>query len=375
MKIFDSHQIKYYNGFGDMMEFEILKSPSYPYEGAVLISRYLYNLPGSIRMIKYLGKFSVEKERITNLYEQLEELVDKVFSELDKANFRKSISEDLASFFKPTYFNESFAKYLLRFITYNYDDFTLSLDRLNDFFEDFFISINGESRRDNLKISSISDVIKACEKYALSPEQKIQFISFYSNYEGFTKEIVELSNRVGEIIKENISLVKDNLKESFSFISSNNSIEQLMERYVHKKIEIKKIKIIVFLFENADKYLHYNKNNQNAGLFISFLYPKIAKINEGKKQIEALTIDIFKALSDVSRYKIVKILSNRRSYVQELAKMLDISPATVIHHLDVLKNAQIVEAIASSCDNKKIFYEINKMTISHVSETLLDLIG
>lgn len=55
-------------------------------------------------------------------------------------------------------------------------------------------------------------------------------------------------------------------------------------------------------------------------------------------------LQTFKALADASRLRIVGMLASRRMAVQELAAALELSPATVVHHLKRLGEAGLVEA-------------------------------
>src|SRR3954454_17373502 len=52
-----------------------------------------------------------------------------------------------------------------------------------------------------------------------------------------------------------------------------------------------------------------------------------------------------KALSDASRLRIVGVLAEGKPVsVEELAKRLSLSPGTVVHHLNRLRAAQLVES-------------------------------
>jgi DNA-binding transcriptional ArsR family regulator len=55
-------------------------------------------------------------------------------------------------------------------------------------------------------------------------------------------------------------------------------------------------------------------------------------------------LQILKALSDASRLRIVGLLAGRPKAVQELADGLDLTPGTVVHHLNRLREAGLVEA-------------------------------
>lgn len=53
---------------------------------------------------------------------------------------------------------------------------------------------------------------------------------------------------------------------------------------------------------------------------------------------------LFKALADEKRIKIAALLSNRGLSVQEIAAAVDLTPATVSHHLALMREAGLVEA-------------------------------
>ncbi|MCF7919109.1 MAG: metalloregulator ArsR/SmtB family transcription factor [Candidatus Cloacimonetes bacterium] len=52
---------------------------------------------------------------------------------------------------------------------------------------------------------------------------------------------------------------------------------------------------------------------------------------------------VFKALSDVNRRKIIRLLRKEAMYPSDLAEKLNVSRPTMSEHLKVLKNAGLVE--------------------------------
>lgn len=51
---------------------------------------------------------------------------------------------------------------------------------------------------------------------------------------------------------------------------------------------------------------------------------------------------IFKALADPQRRKIIQLLKQHDMHVNELLKHFDITQASLSHHLDILKRANLV---------------------------------
>lgn len=75
-------------------------------------------------------------------------------------------------------------------------------------------------------------------------------------------------------------------------------------------------------------------------------------------------IDMFKALADQNRLKIIELLSNKPLCVCEIEKNLDLPQNLVSHHLSVLKEAKIVENCKCGKNN---YYSLNKKALSRLA--------
>ncbi|MFA5917036.1 MAG: autorepressor SdpR family transcription factor [Candidatus Gracilibacteria bacterium] len=80
---------------------------------------------------------------------------------------------------------------------------------------------------------------------------------------------------------------------------------------------------------------------------------------------------IYKALSDGNRRKILEILKEKDMSVSELLTHFSITQASLSHHLDVLKRANLV------VDEKKgqfVFYSLNVSVFEEFLKGLMDFI-
>lgn len=80
-------------------------------------------------------------------------------------------------------------------------------------------------------------------------------------------------------------------------------------------------------------------------------------------------VAIFKALGDESRLAIVRMLIESESYVELIASRLELTSATVSHHLKKLEAAGLVEC------HRTQFYMIYSVKREVLGESLIDLIG
>ncbi len=66
--------------------------------------------------------------------------------------------------------------------------------------------------------------------------------------------------------------------------------------------------------------------------------------------------DSFKALSDPTRQEILQMLTDGRMSAGDIGARFDMTGATISHHLNILKQAGLVEDFR---EGKYIYYELN----------------
>lgn len=79
---------------------------------------------------------------------------------------------------------------------------------------------------------------------------------------------------------------------------------------------------------------------------------------------------IFKALSDETRRKIISMLVEKDRSVNEIAKNFNKTQPCISHHLEVLKNAGIVE---SRKEGQFTIYSINMSSIQYIINWFMGL--
>jgi predicted transcriptional regulator len=80
-------------------------------------------------------------------------------------------------------------------------------------------------------------------------------------------------------------------------------------------------------------------------------------------------LSFFKALSDANRLKLIGLLAQEESSVEELAAMLDISASTVSHHLNKLSEIGMVSARADG------YYNIYRLETDRLEEMAKQLLS
>ncbi len=83
------------------------------------------------------------------------------------------------------------------------------------------------------------------------------------------------------------------------------------------------------------------------------------------EEMKSLVV-IGRALADPTRIRILGLLAERPMYGQELAKVLDVKPPTVSHHIAPLVNAGLVYVRR---ENNYHYYELDSDGLEHLAES------
>ena len=73
------------------------------------------------------------------------------------------------------------------------------------------------------------------------------------------------------------------------------------------------------------------------------------------------TVELFKALADETRQKIMSLCCCKWLSVGEIVEALHVSQPTVSHHLSILRSAGLVD---SRREGKQVFYSLNQKQIA-----------
>jgi DNA-binding transcriptional ArsR family regulator len=80
----------------------------------------------------------------------------------------------------------------------------------------------------------------------------------------------------------------------------------------------------------------------------------------------------FRALSEQTRLKILQMLADREMYLQEIADRLNLTHVTAIHHLAILRAAQLVRVV----DRHHVkYYSLRRESLTGISIRMTELLG
>ena len=77
-----------------------------------------------------------------------------------------------------------------------------------------------------------------------------------------------------------------------------------------------------------------------------------------------------KAIGDETRLRILRLLTEQKMYNQELAEALNLTSATVSHHMNVLLQSRLISIALDTEKTKKVMYEINKQRLEELGDAI-----
>jgi DNA-binding transcriptional ArsR family regulator len=185
---------------------------------------------------------------------------------------------------------------------------------------------------------------------------------FNENIRNSLAEVTDLVNEYSSIYNKEMdkhSEKKDRLNKEIEN-RINKEKESFLNELLRGKIDFSQydeIHISAALLHYHSLYF-YSRNSKGF-MYIGSKYERFMTRLEGENEIEK-NLNIFKNLSDRTRYEILKLLLKRDHFGQEIAQELSITTATVSYHMNYLAAVRLVEITRK---DHKAYYRLNKEAI------------
>ncbi len=223
----------------------------------------------------------------------------------------------------------------------------------------------------NFDIKELLDVIT---RSSLTDGGQIRLIRFFQEIDSYFGKIKKALLQIEAVCKQNFYIVRKSFEEKVSlletdkektyykdlFDSANYQIEDFrMEENIHVEVGIIAYGSLSIRFSSWKRL--------RLRIIIGLLFSELNKLEDKSKYRDRMTQRQLKAISDPTRYKIIRQLSQRPHYVQELADRLELTAATLSHHLDHLLQVGLVGV---SIEGRRSYYNLNADELTELSKTL-----
>ena len=187
-----------------------------------------------------------------------------------------------------------------------------------------------------------NEAVNIINDLPINDNYKLTLINFYLGGIKLFNSLMEIVEVYANSIKKNYHYVSSEINDLIDEIQNNPSLINFINEYF-----------------NFDKVLRIG--------FLSFALKDLINQNEME---DSKILSTLKTISDPTRAKILKLIKDHPTYANDLAKVIELTPATVNHHLNMLVQNKLIKITINQEDKKKIYYQLNKQGI----EDLLDSI-
>ena len=88
---------------------------------------------------------------------------------------------------------------------------------------------------------------------------------------------------------------------------------------------------------------------------LGMYFLKLYDMREKNKVSDESMVSALKALSDPTRIKIIRLLKEKDMYMKEIADNVNLTPATVSHHMDILMQSEIVSITVGDESARRVY--------------------
>ncbi|MGZ9583522.1 ArsR/SmtB family transcription factor [Paenibacillus marinisediminis] len=221
-------------------------------------------------------------------------------------------------------------------------------------------------------IKSEADLFHVIESLELEAQDKWLCMLIYQNFERYLKELLAILEQAIMLYEQKLSALQPMLSEFYTTyhkIAQHNPESLLQENFHIKLGPIEHIYVIPYIM-GCNMLTSMNPEGQEESdtdyLFLGVLFEHLAASVEHVVSDEKLC-KMLKSLSDTSKFAILKSIRNNSAYGQELAERLNLTTATISHHMNSLINSGFITIEKQA---NRIYYQMDMHRVKQFIEQL-----
>ena len=232
-------------------------------------------------------------------------------------------------------------------------------------------------KRDDYR--TLRDLLECLDRSDYTPEQRWQLQWVFTHPEEAWEEIEPLVRTAMEVIDEKESLWRPMVEEFCSYFHkelANRSLEAYMMSELGFDVGKNPKGRVIMPFITASETMCFGEGNlqmeENGELLPDVCYMGMVLKRVGLDIFRNSPVDnrkhlvsLLKVLADESKLEILALLKERKRYGRELAKELNLTTATISHHMDMLTGCGLVTL---NKEMNRIYYEIDENAIRKLLE-------
>ena len=214
------------------------------------------------------------------------------------------------------------------------------------------------------EIRGLPDVMAALEEWDGTDADKFRLLRLYSERLEVVEQLWSLKTACREIGWECLALLQERFDDGMEKIRDPEAVVKLLEAVGLMWRENCSGRITPYVMRYDQIVVRMEEYTMQLHIGIEAFH--IQQSKEAALYNDDSLLARLKALSDPTRLKILHLLVERPWYLQEMAKELTLTPATVLHHLGVLVTEELI-GIQMTGDKKRAYYQVKQQGLEEVS--------
>lgn len=213
------------------------------------------------------------------------------------------------------------------------------------------------------------ELIQVIEALEIESHKKWQLILLFQNYHLYMDELITILDQAVHLFQQKKTLIQPYLTkfdDTYSKLLQNDPRSYVHEHYRIRLSDNKDIVFAPYLF-GCNTVVYFDSDHTPAEqIYIGVLFETISTVVDQIISDERICKTL-KILSDNSKFEILKSIRNKPAYGQELADQLNLSTATISHHMNALINSGFIQLEKQT---NRIYYQMDKEKVSRFIEQL-----
>ncbi len=234
-------------------------------------------------------------------------------------------------------------------------------------------SFRNSTWKDEIDIK-LEDILWLIENTDFSVDKKFEIIKIYIDSKRIYKEFQQKIGACENIVKKYFYLVEDRFKKTANNFESDKDTEKFLE--MGNIISLKELysEEIVVRFSsvayNGGSFRVSSKLELDTKVLIGIMLFELNDYSKSYEGSKDKIIEKCKAIGDETRFTILRHISERNYYVKALAEKMDLTSASISHHLSILFQAGFIEPTVK---DRKTYYNIKAEVFTELGKDLIRL--
>ncbi len=220
----------------------------------------------------------------------------------------------------------------------------------------------------------MNEIFQSVNATSLSDQEQMILLRFFQNIDDYYAKVKNTLLQLEDICRQHFAAVRNRYEKMIKKLKTDEGrtfYRDLIEQAQFHIEDFRKddpIYLEVGIIAYGSLSIRFSSwNRLRLRISAGLLFEDLSMLEDKGKYRDKMAQRQLKAIADPTRYKIIRQLSIRPHYVQELADSMDLTAATLSHHLAHLVQVRL---IGIRVEGRKNYYSLNSEELIQLSETL-----